>query len=132
MAEEMREQRVMSSRPVIIQKAVVETETELASFGSLDWFSYFEVYNAGNGPAIEVEISLLSKERASIHHERKSFLQAGEPPIRVCPTELVDLEESTYNRVCGYRSILCRTLRPTWYQPWLPLEPVELIERGKL
>ncbi len=81
-AEEMREQRIMASRPVIIQRAVVETETELATFGSKDWFSYFEVYNAGNGPAIEVEISLLNKEKTPIHSQRKTFLRADEPPIQ--------------------------------------------------
>jgi len=128
----MREQRIMSSRPVIIQKAVVETETELATFGSKDWFSYFEVYNAGNGPAIEVEISLLNKEKTPIHSQRKTFLRAGEPPIEFSPSELASLEKSTFYLVCEYQSILSQGTRKTWYQTWLPFETVEVSKEGKI
>jgi len=132
MAEEMREQRVMASRPVIIQKAVVETETELATFGSKDWFSYFEVYNAGNGPAIEVEISLLNKEKTPIHSQRKTFLRAGKPPIEFSPSELASLEKSTFYLVCEYQSILSQGTRKMWYQTWLPFETVEASKEGKI
>jgi len=132
MAEEMREQRIMTSRPVIIQKAVVETETKLATFGSKDWFSYFEVYNAGNGPAIEMEISLLNKEKTSIHSQRKTFLRAGEPPIEFSPSELASLEKSTFYLVCEYQSILSHGPQPTWYQTWLPFETIESSEEGKI
>jgi len=132
MAEEMREQRIMSSRPVIIQKAVVETETQFATFGSKDWFSYFEVYNAGNGPAIEVEISLLNKEKTPIHSQRKTFLRAGEPPIEFSPSELASLEKSTFYLVCEYQSILSQGTRKTWYQTWLPFETVEASKEGEI
>jgi len=132
MAEEMREQRVMASRPVVIQKVVVETETELATFGSKDWFSYFKVYNAGNGPAIEVEISLLNKEKTPIHSQRKTFLRAGEPPIEFYPSELASLEKSTFYLVCEYQSILSQGTRKTWYQTWLPFETVEASKEGKI
>jgi len=132
MAKEMREQRVTASRPVIIQKAVVETETEFRTFGSKDWFSYFEVYNAGNGPAIEVEISLLNKEKTPIHSQRKTFLRAGEPPIEFSPSELASLEKSTFYLVCEYQSILSQGTRKTWYQTWLPFETVEASKEGKI
>ncbi len=131
-AEEIREQRVMASRPVIIQKAVVETETELATFGSKDWFSYFEVYNAGNGPVIEVEISLLNDEKTPIHSQRKTFLRAGEPPIEFSPSELASLEKSTFYLVCEYQSIFSHGPQPTWYQTWLPFETIESSEKGKI
>ncbi len=132
MAKEMKEQRVTASRPVIIQKAVVETETELATFGSRDWFSYFEVYNAGNGPAIELEISLLNKEKTPIHSQRKTFLRADEPPIEFSPSELASLEKSTFYLVCEYQSILSQGTRKTWYQTWLPFETVEASKEGKI
>ena len=131
-AEEMREQRVMASRPVVIQKVIVETETELATFGSKDWFSYFEVYNAGNGPAIEVEISLLNKKKTPIHSQRKTFLRAGEPPIEFSPSELASLEKSTFYLVCEYQSIFSRGSQPIWYQTWLPFETVEASKEGKI
>ncbi len=132
MAEEMRDQRVMASRPVVIQKVVVETETELATFGSKDWFSYFEVYNAGNGPAIEVEISLLNKEKTPIHSQRKTFLRASEPPIEFYPSELASLEKSTFYLVCEYQSIFSRGSQPIWYQTWLPFETIESSKEGKI
>ncbi len=131
-AKEMREQRVMSSRPVIIQKAVIVDETEFATEAYCDWFSYFEVYNAGNGPAIEVEISLLNKEKTPIHSQRKTFLRAGEPPIEFSPSELASLEKSTFYLVCEYQSILSHGPQPTWYQTWLPFETIESSEAGKI
>jgi len=132
MAKEMREQRVMASRPVIIQKAVVKTETELRTFGSRDWFSHFQVYNAGNGPAIEVEISLLNREKTPIHSQRKTFLRAGAPPIEFSPSELASLEKSTYYLVSEYQSIFSRGPQQTWYQTWLPFETTEASEKGKI
>lgn len=131
MAEEMREQTVIASRPVIIQKAVVETETELATFGSKDWFSYFEVYNAGNGPAIEVEISLLNKEKTPIHSQRETFLRADEPPIRFSSHPIYP-EEPTFYLVSEYQGISSYRPQPTWYQTWLPFEAVEASEDGKI
>jgi Ca2+/Na+ antiporter len=132
MAEEMREQRVMASRPVIIQKAIVETETNLATFSSKDWFSYFEIYNTGNGSAIEVEISLLNKEKTPIHSQRKTFLRADDPPTVFSPSELASLEKSTFYLVCEYQSIFSRGPQPTWYQTWLPFETIEASEKGRI
>jgi hypothetical protein len=131
MAEEMREQRIMASRPIIIQKAVVETDTELSTFGSKDWFSYFEVYNVGNGPAIEVEISLLNKEKTPIHSQRETFLRDGEPPIQFSSHPIYP-EKPTFYLVCEYQSTFSRGSKPTWYQTWLPFEAVEASEDGKI
>ena len=132
MADEMKEQIIMASRPVIIQKAVVETETKQATFGSKDWFSYFELYNAGTGPAIEVEIALLNKEKIPIHSRRKTFLRADEPPIEFSPSELASLEKSTFYLVCEYQSILSHDPQRTWYQTWLPFETIESSKEGKI
>ena len=132
MAEEMKEQRIMASRPVIIQRAVLETESRFRTHDSLDWFSHFEVYNAGNGPAIEVEISLLNKEKTRIYSHRKSFLRAGETPIEFSPTDLASLERSTFYLVAEYQSVFSHGSQPTWYQTWLPFETVEGDKRGKI
>jgi hypothetical protein len=132
MAEEMKEQRIMESRPVIIQKAIAETETKFATFGSKDWFSHFEVFNAGKGSAIEVEISLLNKQKDSIHSQRKTFLRAGEPPIEFSPDELITLEKTKYYLICEYQSIFSRAPQPTWYQTCLPFETIESNTLGKI
>jgi len=148
MAEEMREQRVMASRPVIIQRAVYKegtfTDLGIQRIGiektSAYFFSHFEVYNAGNGPAIEVEISLLNKEKILIANEemkpiswRESFLRASDPAIKFRPPNIANLEESiTYYLVCEYQSILSQGTRKTWYQTWLPFETVEASKEGKI
>jgi len=132
MAEETKEQRVMASRPVIIQKAIIVDETEFATEAYCDWFSHFAVYNVGNGPAIEVEISLLNKEKTPIHSQRKSFLRASDPPIKLYPSELVGLEKTAFYLAAEYQSIFSREPQPTWYQTWLPFETTEASKEGKI
>ncbi len=137
MAEEMREQRVMASRPVIIQKAVPETMNNV----TLDYFSHFEVYNAGNGPAVELEISLLNKEKSQISAHRETFLRAGESQIpQICPNpirpampfDLANLDESNYYIVCEYQGILSHFSKQTWYQTWLPFEQIKAGKEGNI
>ena len=119
MAKEMREQRIMASRPVIIQKAIERGKYSTER----DMPDDFEICNVGNGPAIELEISLLNKERYQITSERKTYLRAGEPPIQFAPFQSVDLEEALYYVVCEYQGILSRSQKAqTWYQTWLPFE----------
>ena len=97
-----------------------------------DYFSHFEVYNAGNGSAIEVEISLLNKENVPIHSVRETFLRASEPPIEFYPSGLASLEKFTFYLVCEYQGILSQGTRKTWYQTWLPFETVEASKEGKI
>jgi len=127
MAKEMREQR----RPIVVQQAIYEKDIWEGS--TSNYFSHFEAYNKGNGPAIEVEISLVdSGKRTSIDSHRKSFLGAGEPPIQFCPTSLsARREDSTCYLVCEYQSILSRSSQ-TWYQTWLPFEPVKSSREGEI
>jgi hypothetical protein len=139
MAEEMREQRITSSRPVVIQKPIVETQTELATFGSKDWFSYFEVYNAGNGPAIELEVSLLDKDKNQIASHRITFLRASDLPIRwpdpfrkEFSIDLASREESLYYFVSEYQGILSGGPTTKWYQTWLPFETIKTSQKGKI
>ena len=131
MAEEMREQRVTASRPVVVQKAVHEKDIYEGS--TKDYFSHFEAYNKGNGPAIEVEISLLDNDKNLIESHRKSFLGVGEPPIEFRPTSLAARREnSTCYLVCEYQSILSSGPRKMWYQTWLPFKPSKSSEKDKM
>ncbi len=129
-AKEMKEQRVTASRPVVVQKAVHEKDIYEGS--TKDYFSHFEAYNAGNGPAIEVEISLLNKEKTPIHYQRETFIRAGEPPIEFFPSELTSREKSTFYLVCEYQGILSQGTRKTWYQTWLPFETVKSSKEGRI
>ena len=131
MAEEMKEQRVTASRPVVVQKAVHEKDIYEGS--TKDYFSHFEAYNKGNGPAIEVEISLLDNDKNLIESHRKSFLGAGEPPIEFRPTSLAARREnSTCYLVCEYQSILSSGPRKMWYQTWLPFKLSKSSEKDKI
>ena len=130
-AKEMKEQRVTASRPVVVQKAVHEKDIYEGS--TKDYFSHFEAYNKGNGPAIEVEISLLDNDKNLIESHRKSFLGASEPPIEFRPTSLAARREnSTCYLVCEYQSILSSGPRKMWYQTWLPFKPSKSSEKDKI
>ncbi|MFC1983459.1 hypothetical protein ACFLVO_00355 [Chloroflexota bacterium] len=118
MTEEMREQRIMASRPAIIQRAVpagvISTHTVP---------DHFEIYNAGNGPAIEVEVSLLRQREPpyNAHYcQREGFLRAGDPPIKFNTTFPPDIANSTFYIVSEYQGISSQGQKPTWYQTWLP------------
>jgi hypothetical protein len=139
MATQMEEQKTIETRPYIIQKAVAITETELRAFGSRDWFSHFEIYNAGNGPAIELEISLLDKEKIRLNSHRYSFLRSHEDPVTFHPYELFSLEESSFYLVSEYKSTFFDIKRPLWYQTILPFKTIKtkeieriFIEAGEL
>jgi hypothetical protein len=133
MAEEIREQRITTSRPVMIQKAM----PTIIDGTTTDVFSHFEVYNAGNGPAIELQVSLLDKEKRPLRALRETSVKAGESPIRpsafrpAVPFELADLPESTYYIVCEYQSIFSRlSKKQTWYQTWLPFQRCKSSQGG--
>ena len=131
MSEEMREQRVTASRPVVVQQAIYEKDIFEGS--TSNYFSHFEAYNKGNGPAIEVEISLLDNDKNQIESHRKSFLGVGEPPIEFRPTSLATRQEnSTYYLVCEYQSILSSGPRKMWYQTWLPFKPSKSSNKDKI
>jgi len=139
MAEEMREQRIMASRPVIIQKQVVETETKLRTAGSRDWFSYFEVYNAGNGPATELEVSLLDKDKNQLASHRTTFLRPGDSPIcwpdpfdTEFSFDLASRDESAYYFVSEYQGTFSAGPPVKWYQTWLPFKTIKTSQEGKI
>lgn len=109
MAREMKEQRVTASRPVIIQKA----------FNGDQGF-HFEIYNAGNGTALEVEVVLQNQNGQPSDGKREGFLRAGDTPIYFSPTIQPDVGNSTFYVVSEYQGILSHSLQPTWYQTKLP------------
>jgi len=141
MAKEVREQRITASRPYIIQKAQQKKAVQATIV--TDYFSHFEIYNAGNGPAIEPEIFLLDEKKNPIYLEDEiTYLRAGEapvklvpaefgkvqslpnwiePPVKVIPIHLVIRGKRTY-LVSQYQSIFPYGRQPTWYQTWLPFE----------
>ncbi len=143
MADEMREQRIIASRPVIIQRAVYKdsnwpdikigwtgTVTGIASY-----FSHFEVYNAGNGPAIEVEISILDEKKRqidSLESTRRTFLKANDPPLKFCPS-LLSEGVASYYVASEYQSIISRSSQQqTWYQTLLPFKPAKSSKEGEI
>ncbi|MFC1897582.1 potassium-transporting ATPase subunit F [Chloroflexota bacterium] len=109
MAKEMREQRVMASRPVIIQKAVHDDQS-----------SHFEIYNTGNGTAIELQIILLDQWKKPSNGKREGFLRAGDTPIPFYTTFPRDVADSTFYIVSEYQGTSSYSPQPTWYQTWLP------------
>ena len=128
MVEEIKEQRVMASRPVIIQKAV--REKDIYEGSSSNDFSHFEIYNAGNGPAIEVEIALqMGIEKGSVASMRQTFLITGQS-AKFYPS--INLLHAKGNLVCDYKSIYSGVREPKWYRTCLPLELDRSITKGKI
>ena len=127
MAEEMERQTIMSSRPYIIQKPIHRTDEE----GEIwEEFSHFEVYNAGNSPAIRFEILLLDKENRLLEKQTDPlFLRAAESTA-FRPSSLVTHVGSTCYLLCQYQSVFSGGKgQQICYQTWLPLEPIKL-QRG--
>jgi len=85
-------------------------------------FSHFELFNAGNSPALGLEISLVNEEKAVLQSETLSFLRNNEQALTFIPIKL-ELHK-IYHLVCEYDSIRSRT-RKIWYQTWLPFTTTE-------
>ncbi len=108
-ADEIREQRIMTSRPLLIQKSVND-----------DQFSHFEIYNAGNGTAIEVQVILLDQWEKTLDGKREGFLRSGDTPINFYTNIPPAVGDSTFYIVSEYQGILTHSSKPTWYQTKLP------------
>jgi hypothetical protein len=114
MAEEMKEQRIMTSRPIIVQRA------RERAYDSDD----FEIFNIGNGPAIELEIMVLDNNKMQKYFQRHTFfIQDPEKPIEFPPLSL-ETYNSFLDTICylvsQYRSVDTKQI---WYQTWLPFIP---------
>ena len=124
MAKEMREQR----RPIVAQKVVPAKRApyKLIAEGVTENISsdYFEIYNVGNGPTIELEILLLNEEESLLQDQRETFFSQVDAPIVFYPQNLANEESRTCYLICQYRSTLSNGMEKTWYQTRLPFKPV--------
>ena len=136
MAEEMREQRLAMSRPIIIMRPVHEElpETEgdnIVTIGS-GYFSHFSICNVGNGPAIEVEASLLNSEKDYFEAVRETYLRAGEErDFRKSDSSLAERPDANYYLLCEYKDIPSGFSDQKIYQTWLPFKLVKTGQQGK-
>jgi hypothetical protein len=135
--EDTKNEVAMASRPLLVIRAVVhEAATTYAddivfapkgAHTSDDrpltsHFSHFELFNAGNSPAIGLEISLMNAEKAVLQGETLGFLRNNEPALTFVPIKLE--QHKTYYLVCEYESIRSRE-KTIWYQTWLPFTVVD-------
>jgi len=139
MAEEMKEQTLVASRPYIIQKAVFEKEN--VSYDNLKKeliissppFKHFEIYNAGNGPAIELEVSILDREKRLEASNRITYLSSKER-AEIQLNQIINNIEKPIRHylVSEYQGVTMRTGKPMWYQTWMPFEISKSSQQGKL
>ncbi len=130
--DETKAELAMASRPLLVIRAVVyeaattyEANIVCAPKGAqhadgyplTSHFSHFELFNAGNSPAIDLEISLLDADGGVLQGESLGFLRNNEQALTFVP---INLElQKTYRLVCEYESIRNR-VKQIWYQTWLP------------
>ena len=120
MAEEMREQR----RPIVIPE-VVPSEVETPKIHSTDYTrdDIFKIRNVGNGPATELQIVQLDKDKSHPQIQKKAILSQTDTPLEFYPVDLVNQVKTTCYLVCQYRSVLSTEERQIWYETWLPFIP---------
>ena len=126
MAREMREQR----RPIVVQKVVPAKSVpyKLAAEDITKSISsdYFEIHNEGYGPAIELEILLLDKEKRQLEKQRETFFpKVSESPLEFHPNGLTNHVNSTCYLLCRYRGVISSDEAQLWYETWLPFVPVK-------
>lgn len=134
MIDEMREQRLASLQPIIILKAIQKpmAGAELDSVLRSEYFSHFVVWNAGNGPAIEIEIALLHSNLNLIEAHRETFLRSGEEYGFTPQTKLNLQPEGKYYVVCQYKRTLYPTAEEVWDQTWLPFNLSKASKEGEV
>jgi hypothetical protein len=135
--EKMKEQTVIASRPLIIHKAIVKSDVLMQSSSDRKpwlrskYFSHFLIKNVGNGPAIELEIALLDKNKNLLEAHRETYLRPGEE-IDFGELAVSRLEESTYYIVCEYRIVFPFEAEKTWEQTWLPFRLSKATKEGEI
>jgi hypothetical protein len=135
--EDTKTELAMASRPLLVARAVVHEsamtyEADVVSapksaqtsgdHSLTSHFSHFELFNAGNSPAIGLEISLMNAEKAVLQSESLGFLRNNEQALTFVPVKLET--HKTYYLVCEYESIRSR-IKNLWYQTWLSFTAVE-------
>ena len=123
MAEEMKQQRILESKPSIVQRASYDDES-----------SGFEIFNTGNGTAIDVQVIQLDQDEKPVCGERKGFLRPSEEPIRFYPNMPSISPGSNFIIVTEYQDEHIKESEAIWYQTKLPCSLIitnKIIE-GKL
>ncbi|RJO60473.1 MAG: hypothetical protein C4542_09265 [Dehalococcoidia bacterium] len=135
--DETRAEVAMASRPLLVIRAVVHEAATTYVADSVSapkgaqktddrpltsHFSHFELFNAGNSPAISLKISLMNAEKAVLQGETLGFLRNNEQALTFVPIKL-ELHK-TYYLVCEYESVRSRVSK-IWYQTWLPFTAIE-------
>lgn len=128
-SQEVKEQTIIASRPLIIQRAIYEKDIRR---NSSEYFISFQIYNAGAGPAIELETLLLDRDRKLLQSETDTFLRAGAEPIRFNPMNLIAHINCTCYLLCRYRSTLFSATDERWYQTWMPFDVIRASVEDKL
>jgi hypothetical protein len=132
MAEEMRAQRIVASRPIIVIKAV--QKMDILEGSTKDYFSYFAISSVGNTPAIEVEISLTDKDEKSLTESvRQTYLRSDDPPIKFRPYNIAGLEEDKdYHIVCEFQDVFSNYPRKTFCKTHLPFKISKSSKEGEI
>ncbi len=144
--EDTKNELIMSSRPLVVMRAVdhegvssyeadilekPKVEQSGAHRPLASHFSHFELYNAGNSPAIGLEISLMNKEKVVLESKSVGFLRNNEPALPFVPIKL-GLNQTHY-LVSEYESIRSRARQnPIWYQTWLPFLPLKCTDKDMI
>jgi hypothetical protein len=142
--DETKAEVAMAARPLLVIRAVVheaartyEANIVSAPKGAqtsddrplTSHFSHFELFNAGNSPAIDLEILLMNAEKVVLQGETLGFLRNNEQALTFVPFKL-ELRK-TYYLVCEYESIRSR-VRKIWHQTWLPFMTIEGTTKGTI
>lgn len=123
MAKEMREQR----RPIVVPKAFPAKGVPLqASAEEIEkhvYSDYFEIYNKGNSPAIDLEVLLLNQGKSRLGNLKETVFSRDDAPLTFHPSGLGSYLNSTCYLVCQYLSVLPANADKKWYETWLPFIP---------
>jgi len=136
MAEEMREQR----RPIVVPQVAraqgVPYKLAPEDVSNNITSDYFEIYNVGNGPAIDLEALLLKSNKKKVPVKyTKTFLRHGNKEPFLFPRDdllLHRLEEysgQTCYLLCQYRSVLSPGEKQIWDETRLPFIPIKSQDR---
>ena len=136
---QMREQILMTSRAVVIQKAInkpsntirMSFDDTLAPILRSEYYSHFVITNIGHGPAVELEISLMGKDKNQMYSQRVTYLKPGEQ-IGIEDVTLSKWEESTYYLVSEYKIAFPLDTVQKWQQTWLPFKLNKASQEGEV
>ena len=141
---ETKAELVMASRPLLVARAVIHESTLIYESDVVSppkgthnpdglpvtsHFSHFELFNAGNSPALDLEILLLDEKENVIQGETLGFLRNNEQALTFVPVKLEP--QKNYFLVCEYESTRSRAIQ-TWYQTWLPFAAVRGLMPGNI